>query len=63
MSQAPLWLMHCDAHLDAQGDQIPCPGHYLRGHVNMREKAVEDVRRVSVPGGHAVVTNWVKVDG
>lgn len=36
MTAPPLWLMHCDIHVDAQGDQIPCPGHYLRGHVDIR---------------------------
>lgn len=25
-----LTRIHCDAHVDAQGDQIPCPGHYVR---------------------------------
>jgi hypothetical protein len=26
----PLWLVHCDLHVDAEGRQIPCPGHYVR---------------------------------
>lgn len=49
-TQGILMRVHCDDHVDAQGDRVPCPGHYLRLGAPHR------IRLAS--GGVATVTPW-----
>lgn len=48
-----LTRMHCTEHVDAQGEQVPCPGHYLR---------LGEPHRLKTANGHVlVVTPWEEV--